>query len=56
MYIGGFNSGIVGTLITLFWWYLVSVFIVKDIYTKISKIKSGDIESIENTNIKEDIL
>lgn len=53
---GGFNSGIVGTLITLFWWYLVSVFIVKDISNKISKIKSGNIESIENTNIKEDIL
>lgn len=53
---GGFNSGIVGTLITLFWWYLVSVFIVKDISNKISKIKSGNMESIENTNIKEDIL
>lgn len=52
----GFNSGIVGTLITLFWWYCVSLFIVKDISNKISKIKGGNLENIENTNIKEDLL
>lgn len=52
----GFNSGIVGTLINLFWWYMVSNFIVHDIYRKINSIKSGNIENIENTNIKEDLL
>lgn len=43
-------------LIEAFWWYLISRFIIKDITNKITKIKSGDIESIESTNIKGDML
>lgn len=44
------------TIIEAFWWYLISRFIIKDITSKITKIKSGNIESIENTNIKGDML
>lgn len=44
------------TLIEAFWWYLISRFIVKDIMNKINKIKSGNIEDIETTNIRGDML
>ena len=44
------------TIIEAFWWYLISRFIVKDIMNKINKIKSGNIESIEQDNIKGDML
>lgn len=52
------NSGAswVITIIQAFWWYLISRFIVTDITNKITKIKSGNIEDIENTNIKGDML
>lgn len=52
------NSGAswVITIIQAFWWYLISTFIVKDITNKITKIKSGNIEYIENSNIKGDML
>lgn len=53
---GSANLGIVGTLIQSFWWFVVSLFIVKDIFKKIEAIKSGNIEFAETTNIKEDIL
>lgn len=52
----GMNLGFVLDLVTLFWWTMISLFIVKDISNKINKIKSGNFESIENTNIKEDLL
>lgn len=42
--------------IELFWWYIISRFIIKDISKKITKIKSGNIENIENDNIKEEML
>lgn len=44
------------TIIEAFWWYIISRFIIKDITNKITKIKSGNIESIEETNIKGDML
>lgn len=52
------NSGAtwVITIIESFWWYLISRFIIKDISNKITKIKSGNIEDIENSNIKGDML
>ena len=52
------NSGAtwVITIIEAFWWYIISRFIIKDITNKITKIKSGNIESIEETNIKGDML
>lgn len=43
-------------LIQAFWGYLIGRYIVKDISHKITKIKSGDIENIENNNIKEEML
>ena len=43
-------------LIKAFWWFLISRFIYLDISNKINKIKSGDIENVENNNIKEDML
>ena len=43
-------------LIKAFYWYLISRFIYLDISKKINKIKSGNVESVENNNIKEDML
>lgn len=54
--LSNFGGGFVVTLIQTFWWYLISRFIVKDIVDKINKIKSGNIENIETTNIRGDML
>lgn len=53
---GNVNLGFVKTLIEAFWYFVISYFIVKDISKKINKIKSGDIEHVEENNIKEDLL
>lgn len=53
---GNLNLGLLGTLINTVWFFIVSIFIVKDISKKINKIKSGNIDNIENNNIKEDML
>lgn len=53
------NNNGVGWLyifIQAFWAYLFGRFIIKDISDKINKIKSGDIDNIQNTNIKEEML
>ena len=53
------NNNGVGWLyifIQAFWAYLFGRFIIKDITDKINKIKSGDIDNIQNTNIKEEML
>lgn len=52
------NNGVgwLYTFIQAFWSYLFGRFIIKDISNKINKIKSGDIDNIQNTNIKEDML
>lgn len=50
------NATWVITIIEAFWWYIISRFIIKDITNKITKIKSGNIEDIESTNIKGDML
>lgn len=44
------------TFIDAFWQFLVAVFVIKDVSKKINKIKTGDIENIENENIKEAML
>lgn len=44
------------TLIQAFWGYLIGRYIVKDVSKKITKIKGGNIENIENDNIKEEML
>lgn len=53
---GNANLGFVKTLIQAFWYFVISYFIVQDIAKKINKIKSGDIEHIQEDNIKEDLL
>lgn len=53
---GGADLGIVETLIQTFWYFVISYFIVQDIAKKINKIKSGDIEHVQEDNIKEDLL
>lgn len=53
---GGANLGFIKTIIEAFWYFVISYFIVQDIGKKINKIKSGDIEHVQETNIKEDIL
>lgn len=44
------------TFVNSVWYFSISLFILKDISNKIKKIKTGDIENLENDNIKEDIL
>lgn len=53
-----YNNGAswVITIIQAFWWYLISRFIITDIMNKIRKIKQGNLDNIENSNIKEDML
>lgn len=53
---GSSDLGLVKTLMQAFWYYVISYFIVKDIGKKINKIKSGDIEHVQEDNIKEDML
>lgn len=50
------NANWVINFIEVFWWYIISRFIIKDISKKITKIKSGNLENIENDNIKEEML
>lgn len=54
---GEFSSlNTIESFASMVWYFLISLFIVKDISKKISKIKSGDIDNIQNDNIKEDLL
>lgn len=53
---GNANLGLVKTLIQTFWYFIISYFIVQDIGKKINKIKSGNIENVQENNIKEDML
>lgn len=53
---GNFTFGIVGDIINAFWYFVICIYIVKDIENKIYKIKSGNIEDIETGNIKGDLL
>ena len=53
---GSANLGFIKTIIEAFWYFIISYFIVRDVGKKINKIKSGNIESVQNTNIKEDLL
>lgn len=53
---GNFSFGILSRIINAFWFFVVSLFIAKDIKDKINKIKSGNIEDVETSNIKGDLL
>lgn len=46
----------VKTIIEAFWWYIIAKFIVQDISNKVRGIKSGNVENIQNDNIKEEML
>lgn len=50
------NSSWIITFIHVFWGYLFGSYIIIDISHKINKIKEGNIEQIEKTNIKEEML
>ena len=43
-------------LSSVFWYFIISLFIVKDISKRFNKIKTGDIENVVNSNVKEDLL
>lgn len=53
---GAFTFGVLSNIINAFWFFVVSLFIAKDIKYKINKIKSGNIEDVETSNIKGDLL
>lgn len=55
-YTNNFVPAAIKTIISMFWYYVFSVFIVRDIFKKIEKLKTGDIEHVETTNIKSDML
>lgn len=50
------KSSAIGTLIASFWWFVFGLYVYKDISNIINKLKSGNIEEIENSNIKENLL
>lgn len=50
----GFDT--IKNLASVVWYFIISLFIVKDIAKRINKIKSGNIDDVCNSNIKEDIL
>lgn len=50
------NNGPIGRYARAFWWFTLSLWILKDIGSIINKLKSGNVEQIETTNIKEDLL
>lgn len=53
------NNSLMGSLPSLierFWWFVLGIYIAKDIYKKINKIKSGDLTNIENENITTELL
>ena len=54
---GGFTElSWVENLASAFWYFIISLFIVKDISKRFNKIKSGDIEHVVDSNVKEDLL
>lgn len=42
--------------IQLVYWYIIGMYVLKDISKKVNKIKTGNIENIQSGNIKEDLL
>lgn len=44
------------TVVSMFWYYILSVYIVKDIAKIIDNLKNGRFEGVASTNIKEDML
>lgn len=44
------------TFINLFWWYLISRFIIKDVLKTVDHIEEGNLDKVENFNIKGDML
>lgn len=50
----GFDT--IKNLASVVWYFIISLFIVKDIAKRINKIKSGNIDDVCDSNIKEDIL
>lgn len=50
----GFDT--IKNLVSVVWYFIISLFIVKDIAKRINKIKSGNIDDVCDSNIKEDIL
>lgn len=50
------NASWVIDIIQAFYWYIIARYIIVDIMQKVRKIKQGNLENIENTNIKEDML
>ena len=54
---GGFTQlSWLENLSSAFWYFIISLFIVKDISKRFNKIKSGDIEHVIDCNVKEDLL
>lgn len=53
---GDFNYKLITPYTNAFWYFVVSLYIVKDIYNQINKLKSGNIDNVCNENVRSDIL
>lgn len=53
---GNFSFGVLSSIISGFWYFIICLFIVNDIKNKINSIKAGNIENVQTTNIKGDLL
>lgn len=49
-------NGTLGYIIRTCWQFVFGLYVFRDISKTINKVKSGNIEKIENSNIKEDLL
>lgn len=54
--LSGSSFNWVTNIISIFWYYIVARYILIDIINKFEKIQTGNIENLENENIKEDML
>lgn len=53
---GGFDLQPIKSILIPFWWFVVSLYIVKDIAKQLNKLKSGNVDNVANENVKEDLL
>lgn len=51
-----FNLKFVTQIVTPFWYFIVSLYIIKDIAKQLNKLKSGNVDNVANENVKEDLL
>ena len=54
--VSSFANGTLKTLLGLIWWYVLSVYIIKDVTKYIDNMKTGEILTKSDTNVKTEML